>query len=336
MDFIEIKFKEDIIMKLKKNCENRFLKNAVNIKESNLNKNNRKENDRLVESEELNALKKDSYILKDVPTNNNNAFEQKESYSNHEHFGKKTFADINEKITKEIREKAEESRNARENIVIGKEVLFDIIIDGTYSFTTVFPKIYYILQNLTTMIYNEKLEYEGIGIKYGLTVLHKNAEAQVFKNNEYFTESEQEFLQELRNIEFYGGSENGRENLKEALDTGLRILNNCGEDNTYRGLLLFSDSLPEEEDLTPDFSQYNQNEYLNKGLRFAIFYTYKNDFFPKLKIVDGDGNITENVKNEVAFNNLEDLLSLNGNNLIEQIRRMIINIFNQTSILGYR
>ncbi len=191
-------------MKFKKNYENRFLKGTIDKKESNLNKNDRKENDRLVESEELNAFQGDHHILKDAPTKN--VFEQKKPY-HIEHFKQKAPVDINEKITKEIRERAEESRNDRKDIVIEKEILFDIIIDGTYSFIKVFPKIYYILEDIVTMIHNEKLEYEGVVIKYGLTILHEKAEAQVFENNQYFTESKEEFLQGLCNIEFYGGND---------------------------------------------------------------------------------------------------------------------------------
>lgn len=230
------------------------------------------------------------------------------------------------------RKEAEAARNFRKNAEKRKEILIEIIIDGTYSFSKVFLKVNYIIERIIKMIHEEKAEYRGIVIKYGLTVLHQKAEPCIFQDGGYFTESEEELFQRILDIEFYGGNASGRENLRDALDTGLSILNNYGVENAYRGLMMFSDSLPENGDMYPDFLQDNQDGYINKGLRFAVIYTYNDEYMPKLKMVDGDGRMVENGKNEMFFGSMEELLSFDGFKITGRIRQIVNDILNQTSV----
>lgn len=214
-----------------------------------------------------------------------------------------------------------------------KEILLEIVIDGTFSFSTIYSVVFYMLEQLIASLEHKKEEYKGAVIKYGLTVFHEEAEPVTFSDGEYFTESEKEFLDELRNIKFFGGSVTGREDLNGAIDQALCILNNYGmEKNCNRGLLMFSDSLPEEDDMTPDFTSEEQGEYINKGLRFAAFYTFSSEFMPQLLIVDGNGDIAENGRNTIIFGDIHNILSESRGSLLERIHRMVTNILNQTSV----
>lgn len=216
-----------------------------------------------------------------------------------------------------------------------KEVLFEIVIDGTLSFTMVYPKVFYILENFLHIAKEVKKEYRGVVFQYGLTVFHEEDDVLWvdFGGEKYFTESETELIEKLSNIEFYGGSETGREDFTSALDQTLRVLNNHGEEQSSRGILFFSDSIPEKDKLEPDFTEMVQDGYLNKGLRFAQFYTGTDDFCPKMLMVNGDGNLAGDAKNESSYECLENILRADPNKVSQELKEMVNNILNQTSIL---
>lgn len=213
-----------------------------------------------------------------------------------------------------------------------KEILVEFILDATYSFSAIYKAVYYAINQILMILRDKKMEYPGITIKYGLTLLHDHAEPINFDEGVYFTESEKEFLTMLQKIEFYGGSFTGREDLVSALDTGLRILNNYENKKAYRGLFMFSDSLPEEAGMKKDFLQESQNGYINKGLRFAVFYTYTDDFVPALKMVDADGNMVENGRNEANYCHISSLLSSDQENVINKVCSMVDNLLAQVSV----
>lgn len=213
-----------------------------------------------------------------------------------------------------------------------KEILVDFVVDGTFSFTKVFPRVYYAIERVIRSFEQAKREYRGVEIRYGLTIFRETAEPCVFSNESEFTADRQEFLQALRGVVFAGGSPDGRENLTSALDTALRSLNNEGGKSAYRGLLLFSDSLPADKEPEPFFLEEFQSGYLNRGLRFAVLYTYDDSFVPALKMVDRDGRPTENEKNFVSCNSLQDLLRSNGKEAMEKLQQIVDSMLNQVSV----
>lgn len=238
---------------------------------------------------------------------------------------------IREEETAAAKQRAEEARKLRKNNSVKKEILIDFILDGTYSFTTVFPKVYYMIKNIVEKLDFDASEYRGVCMKYGLTVLHEIAEPIAFEKDVYFTNDSSLFLEEVQNIEFYGGSPDGRENLAEALDAGLRVLNNA-EGNVSRGLILFSDSLPKEDKLSPNFFAYDQNGYMNKGLRFALFYTNKDVFTPALRMVDHDEEFVQNGRNEAYFHSLNEILAGDLDSLTIMIQKIVSQTLRQVSV----
>lgn len=213
-----------------------------------------------------------------------------------------------------------------------KEILIGIVLDGTISFEKVYPKVYYMLSGFLKRMGRARDEYRGVVIRYGLTVLHDVPEEIRFSGGETFTESEKDFLYMLGRIDFFGGSPDGREDLKGALDLALRLLNTYGSESSYRGLLFFSDSLPPEEDLSPDFYASDQNGYRNYGLRFADFYTYTGDFTPLIRIVDRYNQPVQNGRNEATYGSMEDLIDGDMDMILEKTEKMMRTIFNQASV----
>lgn len=213
-----------------------------------------------------------------------------------------------------------------------KEILIGIVLDGTLSFAKVYPKVYYMLSGFLQRLGRAGDEYKGVVIRYGLIVLHDVPEEIRFSGGEAFTESEKDFLDMLRRIDFYGGSADGREDLKGALDLALRLLNTSGSESSYRGLLFFSDSLPPQEDLGPDFYASDQNGYRNYGLRFADFYTYTGDFTPQIRIVDRYNQVVQNGRNEATYGSIEELIDGDMDRILEKAEQMMRTILNQASV----
>lgn len=231
---------------------------------------------------------------------------------------------------REASKEPERRRNGRSEV--RKEVLIDFVVDGTFSFSKVFPRVYRVIEHIIGGFEQAKREYRGVDIRYGLTVFRGTAESCVFTGENEFTDSRQEFLSALRGVVFSGGSPDGRENLMSALDAALRSLNNEGGRYADRGLLLFSDSLPGDWDAEIDFLNDFQNGYLNRGLRFAVLYTYDDSFMPALKMVDHDGRPAENDKNFVSCNSLQELLVSTGMETAEKIQKIVDGLLNQVSV----
>lgn len=160
---------------------------------------------------------------------------------------------------KESKEKPEE-----------RETLCSIVIDGSLSFSRLFPQVYYLLEN------EIKKAHDSV-VKYGLTVFHnENFSLQtLFANGDFFTDDIEEFLESLRSIEFFGGSWDGREDFSSPIRQAMECLRSHKGEDVCKGLMFFSDSLPKEEQIHEEFS--------GDELSFALFYIYSNDFFPVMK-----------------------------------------------------
>lgn len=217
-----------------------------------------------------------------------------------------------------------------------KKIMIGIILDGTLSFTKVYPKVYYVLEQFLHNLILKKREYRGVIVKYGLTIMREDAELVVFSDGTFFTESEEELIDELRNIQFFGGSADGHENLGEAINQQLHTLNNTPDaQDTYKGIIMFTDSIPKEDETVPEFCSGEPGHYgayTNYGLRFANFYAYSDDFMPKMRIVDRNGRLVENNRNTTTYNSLNTLLDQDVDKTVEQVQKMISVILSQASV----
>lgn len=218
----------------------------------------------------------------------------------------------------------------------GKRICLEIIIDGTLSFTSVYPKVYYILQQFLQSLAEKKRDYKGVTMAYGLTVIREQPETVRFANGTSFTESEQELLGVLADMEFRGGNPDGLEELNQALNDSLQELNNTPDaGESYKGLLMLTDSLPADGDTMPDFSSNEPGrygDYTNYGLRFADFYAYSVDYMPRMRIVDRNGKLTENGRNTCTYHSLQALLEQETEDTVRQVQGMITVILGQASV----
>ena len=219
-------------------------------------------------------------------------------------------------------------QSAREGI---NTVYIMTIFDGTLSFSAIFPRIYSVYEEFIQRILELKRELPDVIVKYGLLVFGAEGEAtrQTEFGDSYFTADEEKLLEAIRNIRFQGGSPNGKEDVNGAIREGIRILEIESKEFSNLGLVLFTDSLP--EDLWPEFDKIQVERKPHRGLRFANVYSYSDRYIPTFKIVDRDGNITEGEKNEGGqITGIEELLKPDGNEIMKQT---VSEVMRQASVI---
>ena len=253
-----------------------------------------------------------------------------------------------EQEKKAMQAKQKVMQNTKENNSRSSKTLVHIgvILDATYSFSCVFPGIYLVLKEFMERMKTNKKKYPGGDFRYGLTVLHDEAESLRFGGDE-FTASEDTFMKKLMSIRFSGGGEDGKENLYSAIFEQIKTFStykdydkdHSGESKYWRvydGLIMLTDSLPKDENMEPDFSKdvlsVEKGFISNNGLRFAQFYAFNDEFNPVMRMVDRDGNQTEGEKNSVIYDDIHELLKGDLKTAIKKVESMIDCIIRQTSV----
>lgn len=196
-----------------------------------------------------------------------------------------------------------------------KYVYIQVVIDGTYSFSTLFAAVYRTLEHFTEHLKREIRKYEGVRFFFGGMVIGDSTSQIAFKEGE-FTEDLDEFLNGIRKIEFTGGSDSGYENINDAIESAVRSLENNSPGRANRGLLVFTDSRPEE---IGEFLFQDIPGCPNRGLRFeTLFMKEPWNYVPLFKNVDGTGLPENNQKNGTYLYDIERILK-DGDRLIEMV-----------------
>ena len=210
-------------------------------------------------------------------------------------------------------------------------ILISVAIDGSYSFTTVFPSVYYILKRVVENLesHRTKNEFHNISFQYGLTIIRNQEPSQMTD----FTDKTEDFLDKVRSIEFYGGSEDGHEDVTVGIKAALSSMNKKAAEaeegqRVDCGLIVFSDSIP-KENMHPKLYGVELDDQHDYGLRFARIYAYSNDYHPVFRMVDKDGKHNPNERQDSVCCSLKELLSQDGTTDIEEIVNEIVQ---QTSV----
>ena len=204
------------------------------------------------------------------------------------------------------------------------------VIDGTVSFTTVFPAVYYRIEAIIKALEKEKKRknQQGIVITHGLTVMGEEPGYINFPDESCFTKSREKFMEFMRKIKFKGGCADGRENFAGAISQALKALNYDGRDNVSHGLFVFSDSLPKEEELRFNFDTV-EKKYKDHGLRFAHIYCYDGEkYIPTFKY-ENEG---ENCKNFTNIYTLAEFLELKESEVLDSVNHLAKELFNDCSV----
>ena len=225
-----------------------------------------------------------------------------------------------------ILQKNEEKKSRVTN---NHEIRMMWVIDGTSSFTTVFPAVYYKIEAIIKSLEHRKKvkNQNGVFLTYGLTVMNEKTEFCQFSGN-LFTESKEKFLEMVRKISLHGGSPDGRENFVGAISTALQALNFGNHENVSRGLFLFSDSLPKEEELRFDFGKMKK-DYIDYGVRFAHVFSYDGEKFLPVFETGREG---ENGKNYTKTYTLQEFIEMDEKEFEEYVEVLAKELFHDCSV----
>lgn len=208
-------------------------------------------------------------------------------------------------------------------------VYIQVVLDGTYSFTTVFRAVYQVLEQFAAYIKKAGEQYPGVRLYLGGTLISETKPKMCeYSGGREFTENPEEFMDWVRGLEFQGGSASGYENVNGAIKSAIKSLEVNSPRRANRGLLVFTDSIPKEK-----FCSFETIEGMkNHGLRFEkIFVGDPGNYAPLFFNVDGDGLPADNQKNESAVYGLDRILSGAGAAMIEKVMDEILE---QSSIGG--
>lgn len=159
-----------------------------------------------------------------------------------------------------------------------KRVYIDLVVDATYSFGLYYRALYERISSAAAMLLREvSQQRKQVDILWGLTLIRENGGEVIRFRDDVFTSSVQTLLTGLRTITLTGGNENGQEAINEAVIVSLNKLNQESNKDVYKGMLLFTDSLPpvpfgENADRIADFR--------DKGfVDFAAVYLYDHETY---------------------------------------------------------
>lgn len=212
-----------------------------------------------------------------------------------------------------------------------KSIYFEIVLDKTVSMAKVYRRVYKKLEKMIDNMDRTVKNYQKkgqVGLKWGLTLI-TDAEPETVKfNDSCFTASPDRIKKALKEFQFEGGSENGRENINEALTAAIKALSEESQGEGRCGLILLTDSLPEEEDMEPDF-EYLEN-VKHTELCFAHCFVYNCETYtPYFNMVDGEGETDVKGIHYLEVRDLDAYLNREADNLTEKLLKKILH---QTSV----
>ena len=208
------------------------------------------------------------------------------------------------------------------------QLYLEFVIDGTYSFSKIFIPVYHALENAVYEIEKAAMDSGEVEVKYGLTVFGDQIKMPRYENSAWYTQKKDEFLNSVKDIVFVGGSNDGRETINEGIECALRKLENSTPAYANRAIVVFTDSIPENEQDDVYFDDIA--DCPNRGIRFALVYLGQREYYGYFKLVDRNGNETENGKN--AFSEVRCISELLGDDSVTSIRNLVYNLVYQTSI----
>ena len=224
---------------------------------------------------------------------------------------------------------------------VGRIILMDVVLDGTFSFSTVFPAVYYILEKLVEKLKAQLRDLPYLSFRYGLTVIREEQHKGIplgGNKDDCFTDDAERFLNAVRALEFRGGSEDGYEDVTGAIRGALHKLNEFNAPGGQRvdcGLLVFSDSIPksgtDERSMNPPLDGEEMDDLANRGLRFANIYTFDSKYQPVLCMVDKDTIENGNARQHATYASLGSVIK-DRKKAVNEIEKIVGGILEQTSV----
>lgn len=212
--------------------------------------------------------------------------------------------------------------------VAEQSIYINIVLDSTASMQFIYESILMKLERMLLVLNDKRKKmYKGISLKWGLTLIQEKESKNVEFGKELFSSDTKKVCNVLRKLELKGGAENGRENINDAINLAMKNLMAASEGKSPCGLILLTDSLPEEEQLEPDFSE-------SGILRFAYLFVFDADEYePEFSVVDEDGEEASDSEELFARKDMQDFLDNDEIFPIEtQIRKLMDELKKQSNL----
>lgn len=214
-----------------------------------------------------------------------------------------------------------------------KNIYFEIVLDKTISMSKVYKPIYKKLEKMIGNMDRAVKNYQKkgqVGLKWGLTLITEEEPETVLFKDSYFTASADRIKLALKEFQFEGGSATGYENINGALTAAIRTLSQESRGEGRCGLILLTDSLPEEDDAEPDFEYLEDVEHTE--LCFAHCFVYNCEAYtPYFNMVDGEGETDVKGIHYLEIRDLDAFLNREADHLTEKLVKKLLH---QTSISG--
>lgn len=207
-----------------------------------------------------------------------------------------------------------------------KSIYFEIVLDKTLSMAKNYKRIYEKLEKMIDNMDRAVKSYQKkgkVGLKWGLTLITEGEPEKIRFGGSCFTAFPNQIKNALKEFQFEGGSENGRENINEALIAAIQALSEESQGEGKCGLILITDSLPEEDDMEPDFEYLENVKYT--ALCFAHCFVYDCEAYtPYFNMVDGEGETDVKGIHYLEIRDLDAYLNREADNLTEKLLKKLL------------
>lgn len=209
-----------------------------------------------------------------------------------------------------------------------KVVLLGFVLDATLSFSAVYAQIYYMLERLVISLQEKSDSLGDVEVRYGVTLLRDHPDSLLMERDSYYTADSREALRRLADIDFYGGSDEGTEELGQAIRMQQRLMAQyeaCHSGEVTKVLMLFTDSMPRDGNLFPDYTEPDRREKDNRyvcGVSAAYFYTYNGEYMPQMRITDSRGIINESSSDTCVFGSIAEILDWDEKETIANMEKL--------------
>ena len=206
-----------------------------------------------------------------------------------------------------------------------KVILLGLVLDATFSFSAVYTQIYYMLERLVISLQERSDNMADTEVRYGVTLLRDHPESLLMERDEYFTANGRETLRRLADVDFYGGSDEGSEELGQAIRVQQRLMTEyeaCHDEECRKVLMLFTDSMPLDGNLFPDYAAPEISDIEHNysyGVTSAYFYTYNGEYIPKMRLSDSSGIVMESSNGTCVFGSIAEMLDWNEKETISNM-----------------
>lgn len=310
------------------------IKREEDKKEESKKEESKKEEYKKEKESSLNMVEVEEDIFGDIPEKESGVGENAEKAEKTEKAEKQREPEIGKESLweqKPDRDVFQDIIEPEHEVEKSQSIYFEIVLDKTISMAKNYKRIYKKLEKMIDNMDRAVKSYQKkgrVGLKWGLTLLTEGEPEAVRFGAGRFTTSPNQMKNALKDFQFEGGAENGRENINGALISAIQALSEESQGEGKCGLILLTDSLPEEEDTEPDFEYLENVKYTD--LCFAHCFVYDCEAYtPYFNMVDGEGETDVRGIHYLEVRDLDAYLNREADNLTEKLLKKLLH---QTSV----